>query len=153
MDLKLSTRQVNDVTIIDAAGRITRGDAVDSIRKTLADLVRAGHTKVLANLKDVEFIDSGGIGVLVAAVTQVKCGRCGSIYSNLLADKCPKCGESVKNTEMEADSDSDEGAWKPPWGEFKLLFPNKKVEDLLRITKLYTAFRIYHDETIAVDSF
>ena len=38
-------------------------------------------------------------------------------------------------------------------GELKLLKLTKKVHDLLQITKLYTVFEIYDDETAAVASF
>src|ERR1700759_3499941 len=38
-------------------------------------------------------------------------------------------------------------------GELKLLTLNKKVSDLLQITKLYTVFDIHNDEAQAVSSF
>ena len=38
-------------------------------------------------------------------------------------------------------------------GELKLLHLNKKVRDLLQITKLYTVFDVYSDEAAAVLSF
>jgi anti-anti-sigma factor len=151
LDLTLNTRQQDDVIIIDAVGKIIRGEAVDSFRSTVADLVQSGKTKILLNLKDVEFIDSAGVGVLVAAVTQVRCNSCETEYSNLMTNKCPECGAAAEDGEINVNVEN--GAWAPPWGSFKLLFPNKKIEDLLRVTKLYEAFRIYHDETVAVQSF
>jgi anti-sigma B factor antagonist len=38
-------------------------------------------------------------------------------------------------------------------GELKLLNLNKKITDLLQVTKLYTVFDIHNDETQAVASF
>ena len=38
-------------------------------------------------------------------------------------------------------------------GELKLLHLTKKVRDLLQITKLYTVFDVYSDESAAVRSF
>lgn len=38
-------------------------------------------------------------------------------------------------------------------GELKLLHLTKKVKDLLQITKLYTVFDVYSDESVAVQSF
>ena len=38
-------------------------------------------------------------------------------------------------------------------GELKLLNLTKKVHDLLQITKLYTVFEVFEDETTAVRSF
>ena len=89
--------------------------------------------------------------MLVASVTQVKCGECDEVYSNLAADACPKCGANAGNGKM--DVYVVDGVWTPSWGSLKLLYPNKKIEDTLRVTKLYEAFRVYHDERIAVDSF
>jgi len=42
---------------------------------------------------------------------------------------------------------------KSQGGELKLLNLNKKVSDLLQVTKLYTVFDIHNDETEAVASF
>ena len=42
---------------------------------------------------------------------------------------------------------------KSQGGELKLLNLNKKVSDLLQVTKLYTVFDIHNDETEAVTSF
>lgn len=151
MDLILNSRQSVDVTIIDAAGRITRGEAVDLLRRTIAEVISAEHRKVLLNLKEVESIDSEGIGVLVAAVTQVRCASCEAVYSGLLRNDCPSCGAGVENSEVEVNA--VDGVWTPVWGEFKLLHPNRRIEDLLRITKLHEAFRVYHDEAVAVHSF
>ena len=44
-------------------------------------------------------------------------------------------------------------AVKSQGGELKLLNLNKKVSDLLQVTKLYTVFDIHNDETEAVASF
>ena len=38
MSAKLTSRQVGDVTVIDAAGRITLGDGASSFRDTIRDL-------------------------------------------------------------------------------------------------------------------
>ena len=42
---------------------------------------------------------------------------------------------------------------KSQGGELKLLNLNKKVSDLLQVTKLYTVFDVHNDETQAVASF
>ncbi len=38
-------------------------------------------------------------------------------------------------------------------GQLKLLYPTKKVHDLLQMTKLYTVFEIFDDESTAIKSF
>lgn len=60
-----STRQVVGVTIVDLRGKIDFGDGSATLRKTLADLMACGSKKVLLNMKEVDFVDSSGIGELV----------------------------------------------------------------------------------------
>lgn len=71
MSVKLTTRQVGDVTVIDAVGRITLGEGSSTFRDTLRDMVSKGQKKVLLNLADVSYIDSSGIGELVSGFTTV----------------------------------------------------------------------------------
>ncbi|MDX1983353.1 MAG: STAS domain-containing protein [Bryobacteraceae bacterium] len=71
MSVRLSTRQVGDVTVIDAAGRITLGEGSSSLRDTIRATVDGGHKTVLLNLGEVNYIDSSGIGELVSAFTTV----------------------------------------------------------------------------------
>ena len=71
MSVKLSTRQVGDVTVVDVAGRITLGEGSSALRDSLRDMVGKGHKKILLNLGDVSYIDSSGIGELVSGFTTV----------------------------------------------------------------------------------
>ncbi len=71
MSIKLSTRQVGDVTVVDAAGRITLGEGSSALRDTLRDMVAKGQKKILLNLSEVSYIDSSGIGELVSGFTTV----------------------------------------------------------------------------------
>jgi len=71
MSLKLETRKVDDVTVVDVSGRITLGEGSSIIRDTIRDLVSKGDKKILLNLGDVNYIDSSGIGELVAGYTSV----------------------------------------------------------------------------------
>jgi anti-sigma B factor antagonist len=71
MSIKLSTRQVGDVSVVDAAGRITLGEGSSALRDTLRDMVAKGQKKILLNLSEVSYIDSSGIGELVSGFTTV----------------------------------------------------------------------------------
>lgn len=71
MSVKLTNRQVGDVTVIDVAGRITLGEGSSALRDALRDLVKTDHKKILLNLRDVTYIDSSGIGELVSAYTTI----------------------------------------------------------------------------------
>jgi anti-sigma B factor antagonist len=71
VSVKLNVRQVGDVTVIDATGRITLGEGSSVFRETIKDLVGKGNKKILLNLGDVSYIDSSGIGELVSGFTSV----------------------------------------------------------------------------------
>jgi anti-sigma B factor antagonist len=113
VSVKLTSRQVGDVTVVDAAGRITLGEGASAFRNAIRDLVTKGNKKVLLNLGEVSYIDSSGIGELVSGFTTV----------------------------------TNSG------GQLKLVGLSKRVKDLLQITKLYTVFEAFDDETEAVRSF
>src|ERR1700742_5190323 len=72
MSIKVSTRQVDGVTILDLSGRITLGEGSVTLRDAVRDLVAKGDKNILLNLGDVSYIDSSGIGELVSAFTSVK---------------------------------------------------------------------------------
>src|SRR6266403_1568115 len=67
----MTTRQVGDVTVIDAAGRITLGEGASAFRDTIRELVAKGDKKILLNLSEVSYIDSSGIGEMVSGFTTV----------------------------------------------------------------------------------
>lgn len=71
MSVKLTTRQVGDVSVVDVAGRITLGEGSSALRDSLRDMVAKNHKKILLNLGEVSYIDSSGIGELVSGFTSV----------------------------------------------------------------------------------
>lgn len=71
MSVKLTTRQVGDVTVIDAVGRITLGEGASAFRDLIRDLAAKGEKKIILNLSEVSYIDSSGIGELVSGFTTV----------------------------------------------------------------------------------
>jgi anti-sigma B factor antagonist len=71
MSAKLNTRQVGAVTVIDVVGQITLGEGSSLLREEVRDLIAKGNKKILLNLRDVSYIDSSGIGELVAGYTSL----------------------------------------------------------------------------------
>ena len=71
MSVKLTTRQVGDVTVVDVAGRITLGEGSSALRDVMRDMIGKGQKKILLNLGEVTYIDSSGIGELVSGFTTV----------------------------------------------------------------------------------
>ena len=71
MSIKASTRQVDEITVVDLSGRITLGEGSTVLRDTVRELLGRGQKKILLNLGDVTYIDSSGIGELVSGFTTV----------------------------------------------------------------------------------
>jgi len=72
MSMTSSTREANGVTILDLGGKITLGKETGTLRETVLAIIAKGSKKILVNLADVSYIDSSGLGELVAAYTAVK---------------------------------------------------------------------------------
>jgi anti-sigma B factor antagonist len=72
MSKTISTRQVGGVTIVDIRGRIVLGEESASVRDVVCDLLSKGHKQILLNLGAVDYIDSMGLGSLVAAFVSVR---------------------------------------------------------------------------------
>jgi anti-sigma B factor antagonist len=70
--MRIETRQVEDVAIVDVSGRITVGEGNVMLREVVRQLVEAGHKKIAMNLHDVGYVDSSGVGELVKAYTTVR---------------------------------------------------------------------------------
>src|SRR5713226_4536588 len=68
MQLKLNTRTVKGVTIVDCNGRIVFGEESALLRDTIKQLIKESNQIVL-NLGGISYIDSGGLGTLVALYT------------------------------------------------------------------------------------
>ena len=72
MSMKVTTRQVDGITILDLSGRITLGEGSVQLRDSVRDLLSKAQKQILLNLADVNYIDSSGIGELVSAFTTVR---------------------------------------------------------------------------------
>jgi anti-sigma B factor antagonist len=68
-ELDVSERQAGDVTILDLSGEVRIGDSSVALRDTIRRLADGGKNKVLLNLAGVKYIDSTGIGELIASYT------------------------------------------------------------------------------------
>ncbi len=65
MALKLTTRNVGGVTVVEANGRIILGQETNDLRESIKGLLANGTTKIVINLANVDFIDSSGLGAMV----------------------------------------------------------------------------------------
>jgi len=58
MQLRMSTRQVDGVLVVDCSGRVVFGEESATLRDTVKKLL-AQSPKVVLNLREVNYIDSG----------------------------------------------------------------------------------------------
>lgn len=70
--MKINHREVDHVTILDLEGRIVLGDETETLRSTVRDLIAKEKKKIILNLAGVDYIDSSGVGELVASFTAVR---------------------------------------------------------------------------------
>jgi anti-sigma B factor antagonist len=68
MQLKLTTRTNDGVLVVDCIGRIVFGEESSLLRETLKKAV-SENNRIVMNLGEVSYIDSGGLGTLVALRT------------------------------------------------------------------------------------
>jgi anti-sigma B factor antagonist len=67
MAIKVSSRQVAGVTIFDISGRMLAGSEGEKILMALVDEFDQGRLWMLVNCADLTFVDSSGLGDLIAA--------------------------------------------------------------------------------------
>ena len=72
MKMTASTRLVGGVTIVDLSGRIVLGEGSAALRDLVRNLVKEGIKKILLNFRNVDYIDSSGLGELVSAFTSMR---------------------------------------------------------------------------------
>ena len=70
-ELDIKERQAGDVTVLDMNGTIRMGEGSGVLRSSIRQLVSDGKKKILLNLGGVRYIDSSGIGELIANYTTV----------------------------------------------------------------------------------
>jgi anti-sigma B factor antagonist len=113
LKMQTSSRQVEDVVVLDVSGRITLGEGNVMLRDIVSELAENGNKRIVLNLSEVNYIDSSGLGELVKSHTTIR----------------------------------NRG------GELKLANLNKRVHDLLQMTRLASVFDIQSDEATALRSF
>ncbi len=96
------------VCILRLQGRFATGQDTDYLREKTEELKKQGCTRIIADFSDVSYIDSTGIGFLIA------------IYASISRDG---------------------------HGKFALAGANRRVREVLTLTKLNTIFSTY--ETLA----
>ena len=71
MQLRMSTRTLDGALVVDCSGRLVFGEESASLRDTVKKLV-VQSPKVVLNMREVNYIDSGGLGTLVSLYTTAR---------------------------------------------------------------------------------
>jgi len=69
--MHIEERQVGTVVILDVVGRMTISDGEQLFRDKIYSLVHQGHTNVVVNLGGITYLDSAGLGAIVASYTTI----------------------------------------------------------------------------------
>ena len=71
MDIKIEERAIGRVTVLDLVGRLTINQGAQHLEDKINSLISQQRTQIVLNLKNVPYIDSGGLGQLVASYGSV----------------------------------------------------------------------------------
>jgi anti-sigma B factor antagonist len=71
MDIKIVERPIGGVTVLDIVGKLVMDRSAQHLKDKINSLILQGRTDIVVNLKDVPYIDSSGLGELVASYGSV----------------------------------------------------------------------------------
>jgi anti-sigma B factor antagonist len=71
MQLRMSTRTLEGALVVDCSGRLVFGEESASLRDVVKKLL-GESPKVVLNLHEINYIDSGGLGTLVSLYTTAR---------------------------------------------------------------------------------
>lgn len=94
--MKVNTRKVANVAIVDLSGDIALGKHSGELRDTVRDLLLKGHKKILLNMEEVGYVDSSGLAELVSSMTSA--GSRGGALKLLKVQK--KVAEAMRITRI-----------------------------------------------------
>jgi anti-sigma B factor antagonist len=70
--MKMVAEQHGKVTILRPQGNLTIGEGDVILRETLQEQLKAGHLHLVLDMKAVKYVDSAGLGELVASLKRTK---------------------------------------------------------------------------------
>ena len=83
MALKMMNSEVDGTSVVTLDGRIVLGEESQALRQKLKSLIAEGNKKIILNMDNIKYIDSAGLGILVAAHVSAKLQGASLILSNL----------------------------------------------------------------------
>ena len=83
MTMQIAERQMGTVTILDLSGTLTTDHGVEALNDRVRSLVGEGRTRVVLNLALLSYMDSSGLGQLIASHNLLSKGPGGLTLLNL----------------------------------------------------------------------
>jgi anti-sigma B factor antagonist len=83
MAVNITNKQLGEVAVVALNGRIVLGEESNSLRERVKALIAEGKKKIVLNMTNVTYIDSAGLGMLVAAHVSAKNHAAALHLSNL----------------------------------------------------------------------
>jgi len=110
--MKVNIRQAGDVSVVDLSGKITIGEGDVVLREKVQELLDFDHKKILLNLEKGSYMDSAGIGELVACYKRAKekegtvklLNPSGKVYDLLQLTKLEDVFDTFKNEKEAVES-------------------------------------------------
>ena len=110
--MKVNIRQEGEVSVVDLSGKITIGEGDVVLREKVQDLLDFDQKKIVLNLEKVSYMDSAGIGELVACYKRAKekdgtvklLNPSGKVYDLLQLTKLEDVFDTFKNEQEAIDS-------------------------------------------------
>ena len=111
--MNFNTEEKEGIIVFKIEGEMVGGPDATLLTEKLRDLVNENKNKIVMDLKNVGFMNSSGLGILIGALT------------------------TVRNS----------------GGDIKLLHLSKRLQDLIRITKMNRVFDVLENEDEAIARF
>ena len=64
--MEMSRRDLGNVTVLDLSGRLTSTDGAGRLKDKVTSLIFEGHKNIVLNLGNLSYVDSAGLGEMVA---------------------------------------------------------------------------------------
>lgn len=70
--MDMHSRHVDGVAVVDLIGRLTSSDEAGILSERVSRLMAEGHSRVVLNLAQLTYLDSSGLGEMVACYSRVR---------------------------------------------------------------------------------
>jgi anti-sigma B factor antagonist len=69
--IRVEEKEIGGVTVLDLSGRLTMDRGAEGLKDHIGALIARRRTQIVVNLENVSYIDSGGLGQLIASYGSV----------------------------------------------------------------------------------